>query len=150
MILFLDEDYRKLPKMIEDDKIFNEMFDDISMTLSMAHRVLDGREEKKGRWKYFILRGVNEKRLLNSTQFETDEIKWVIKSQENYYWLYRLFLEFCQEYRNRFEVESEYEQGIGHIVKQYPSNLNQREPLKFPYDIEFYELAYQSMAEEIK
>lgn len=139
MIYFMDEDYRHVAKvLLDNDIIFKETLDEVVLTLCMAHRVLDGKETKKGRWRYYTLEDNREALFLNSTQYNTDEIIWATENQEHYYWLYFFFLELCQEYRDRFDEESELERKVGYHLKRYPKNLEERGELSFPRTIKFY------------
>ena len=87
-----------------------KMCTEYGQILSTAHRVIDGisyvgksvNNRNIKRWKFNDER---ENMIYKATHYNHPSVKWCRESQQNYYWLYRLFIQLLAEFRFRYEKE---------------------------------------------
>ena len=106
-IFYLDPD----PKICAEyhcDKHVVKMIIEYAQLLSTAHRVLDGvpqrlRRETTGRqYTSYSLPDNRDDMLYRATHINHPSAIWVRQNQQNYQWLYSLFVELCTEYTYRY------------------------------------------------
>lgn len=89
------------------DKHVIKQIVEYAQILSTTHRVLDGKlyvDVSSGRqYKRWMLFDEKENVLYKSTHFNNPSVKWCRESQQNYYWLYNLFLRLIAEYYYRYK-----------------------------------------------
>ena len=89
------------------DRHVTKMCTEYAQILSTTHRVLDGSEytEKSinnRNIKRWSLTDIREVHLYKSAYVNHRSVKWCRESQQNYYWLYNLFLDLLAEYQYRY------------------------------------------------
>ena len=105
-IFYLNNDPKVCAEM-HVDKHCVKMILEYAQLLSTAHRVLDGHESitlsasgrKKKTWS---LDGNRNNVLYSATHINHPSAIWVRQSQENYKWLFSLFIELMREYNYRY------------------------------------------------
>jgi len=105
-IFYLDNDV-KLCAHYHVDKHTIKQILEYAQILSTTHRIVDGEKyiDKTAnnrsiqRWK---LNGAREELLYKSTHWNHPSVKWCRESQQNYYWLYQLFIQLLAEYQYRY------------------------------------------------
>ena len=127
-IFYLDNDTKKCAEM-HVDKHCVKMILEYAQLLSTTHRVLDGtqltRLSKTGRKQTaFVLSDDRELVLYTATHINHPSAIWVRKSEQNYRWLFSLYIELMREYNYRY--------GKIHACMRLVSELN-----KPPKNIEF-------------
>ena len=147
-IYYLHENPAIAAKAMTDQHV-SVMIVETAHILSMAHRVTDGRKDKRGRWEVYIMKDpVKESTFYSSSKFNDPCVRWARSSQDNYSWLYKHFLALCQENRTRFNEVHELEHKLGHLFKQYPLKLRKRgktqPPLIMPEKYKFENNPVQS------
>ena len=106
-IFFVDADPRTAAEALVDKHVV-KMIIESAQLLSIAHRVLDGKEyqgisasgsRKVKRWK---LAFPMESTIYQATHVNHPSAKWVRKSAANYDWLYSHFIALIGEYNHRY------------------------------------------------
>ncbi len=104
-IFYLDKDVQLCAQQHCDRHVVSQC-KEYAQILSTAHRIVDGYEyidNSSGRnikrWKLLDDR---ETGLYKSTHYNHRSVVWCRQSQQNYYWLYQLFLRLLAEYKFRY------------------------------------------------
>lgn len=121
-IFFLDIN-PKICAQYHTDKHVVKMILESAQLLSTAHRVLDGTDNK--------LQDADKDLILyKATHQNHPSALWARESKENYYWLYSLYLQLCQEYTHRY-CKIHKSQGLFELLRQPPKNI-QDKPFNYP------------------
>jgi hypothetical protein len=105
-IFYLDKDPKTCAQM-HVDKHCVKMILEYAQLLSTAHRVLDGTESlvltgTGRRKKSWSLPDFRESLLYSATHINHPSAIWVRRGEQNYKWLFDLFVELCGEYTYRY------------------------------------------------
>tara|TARA_Y100001963_G_scaffold76935_1_gene106685 strand:- start:10147 stop:10629 length:483 start_codon:yes stop_codon:yes gene_type:complete len=114
-IFYLDED-TKIAAKYHNDKHCVKMILEYAQLLCTAHRELDA------------TRGVDEN-LYKSTHKNHPSAKWVRESAYNYYWLYQLWINLCDEYTHRYGKKHLTDIKLRKLLRNPPYNS----PLNIPF-----------------
>lgn len=135
-IFFLDQDPQRAAEMHHDKHVV-KMILETAQLLSSAHRVVDGKQfidqstgRKIKRWKMddpFI-----DERLYKATHVNHPSNIWARESEENYKWLYQLFVSLCYEYTYRYGKVHATCKKLAVLLSQPPKNINKGEMTKMP------------------
>lgn len=124
-IFFLDKNPQVAAKM-HCNKHVVKMILETAQLLSTAHRILDGElyidsssGRKIKRWKLDSSRGTS---LYKATHINHPSSQWVRESSENYKWLFRLFVNLCDEYTFRYNKQHKTELLKYHLI-HLPDNI---------------------------
>lgn len=110
------------------DKHVVKMIIEYAQLLSTAHRVLDGIEyselTKNGRQiKRWLVKDSRENKLYKASHINHPSAIWVRQSCGNYDYLYKLFVELCDEYTHRYGKKHETDRKLRNILALNPENL---------------------------
>ena len=111
------------------DKHISKMVVESGQMLSTAHRILDGkmdrRPSKSGKTmaKYWELRDNREDVLYKAVHVGHPCTVWTMESHSNYKWHYQLFKSLCKEYTYRYNKIHLTEQVLLNILKSPPQNI---------------------------
>lgn len=105
-IFYLDPDPKICAEMHLDKHVV-KMIIEYAQLMSTAHRVLDGVEytdltANGRRIKRWRLEGFLEKSLMKASHVNHPSGVWCRANNENYLWLYRMWLHLLQEYTHRY------------------------------------------------
>lgn len=126
-IFFLDKD-PQLAAEYHHDKHVVKMILETAQLLSTAHRVIDGEQyidqstgRKIKRWKMSD-QSIDDV-MYKATHMNHPSNVWARESKDNYMWLYRLFINLCNEYTHRYgKVHATYNK-LAFILSQPPKNI---------------------------
>jgi hypothetical protein len=114
------------------DKHVVKMILELAQMLCTCHRFLDGiliiveTETKTGskkKKKVYKLEDSREEVLYGATHINHPCNIWLMKSSENYEYMYKLFLNLCKEYTYRYEKIHKCERILSEILKKMPDNI---------------------------
>lgn len=111
------------------DKHCVKMILETAQLLSTAHRVLDGDQilgkTATGRnVKRWVLPDQRDSILYSATHINHPSAVWARQNRMNYYWLWQLLKELCDEYTYRYGKVHKCEQiGLVDTLKWFPTNL---------------------------
>lgn len=124
--------------MYHCDKHVVKMILEYAQLLSTAHRLLDGYQvieltdkgRKMKRWK---LDDSNmESVLYKSTHINHPCVKWLIKSNNNYMWLYELFTHLCDRYTHIYGKIHSTDTKLRILLNTIPKNIPNKPITPFP------------------
>lgn len=130
-IFYLHEDAKTCAQQ-HVDKHCVKMILEYAQLLSTAHRVLDGTlivgVGKTGRKQTkHVLSDERDSLLYKATHLNHPSAKWARHTKENYLWLYKLFLELCDEYTYRYGKVHLTDEKLRQLLKNPPKNIPQGE-----------------------
>lgn len=109
------------------DKHVVKMPLEYAQLLCTAHRLIDGKESikvKNGRKnKVWNLEDYREDILYGATHRNHPSSIWARASNNNYNWLYSLFLAICKEYTYRYDKVHKCEEKLAKVLQQTPHNI---------------------------
>jgi len=105
-----------------------KMIIEYAQLMSTAHRILDGQEyldqtangRKIKRWR---LQDNRESQLYKASHINHPSAIWVRQSEQNYNWLYKLFVHLCLEYTYRYGKTHATAMKLTSVLSQPPKNI---------------------------
>ena len=113
------------------DKHVVKMILESAQMLSTAHRILDGKEDKrlsksgKRMVPYWELSDEREHKLYKAVHMKHPCTIWSMESNENYHWHWRLFNALCDEYIYRYKKVHKTDYLLRGALLQEPKNIPQ-------------------------
>jgi len=112
------------------DKHVVKMIIEYAQLMSTAHRILDGKEyydltannRKIKRW---LLSDERENILMKATYVNHPSNIWARQSDNNYTWLYQMWLALCKEYTHRYGKIHSVETRLLTTLMAMPKNINE-------------------------
>lgn len=117
-IFYLDKNPKKCAEYHCDKHVIKMILESMQM-LSTAHRVLDGKLNKK----YWELNDYRENFLYKATHINHPSNIWVRNNLENYLWLYEMTIYLGEEYTNRYNKNHKSILKLGQLIKNPPFNI---------------------------
>lgn len=109
------------------DKHVVKMPLEYAQLLCTAHRILDGKQsvvlQNGRRLKRWTLADYRENVLYKATHVNHPSAIWVRQSNNNYTWLYSLFVEVCKEYTYRYDKVHKCETKLKKVLAQCPHSI---------------------------
>jgi hypothetical protein len=164
-IFRVDDDPILAAQMLCNSHVVKMVVESAQM-LSTAHRVLDGKIEKRYSKKFRKITYYNhlaDHILYKAVHVNHPSTVWTRETSENYIWHYRHFEALCYEYTYRYGKIHETETKLLKFLGKIPTNINvsSETPLKlamsdhpecqFPNDpVKSYRLFYQTKQDRFK
>lgn len=129
MNIFVLDEKPKTAAIYHCDAHVNKMIVESAQMLSTAHRVLDGREERRPsksgkRMVQYWVHPTHEDVLYKAVHMKHPCTLWTMESLANYQWHYRLFNYLTLEYRWRYKKSNHKSfELLGGILLNPPSNI---------------------------
>ena len=119
------------------DKHVVKMILEYAQLLSTAHRVLDGTQSvglsKTGRKQTrYVLSDSRDSILYNATHLNHPSAKWARHSEQNYRWLFTLWIELLAEYTHRYGKIHASTRLMAYLARP-PKNIKMDEPFSAPW-----------------
>lgn len=137
-IFILSESPIKAAQM-QCNKHVNKMILESGQMLSTAHRMLDGKLEKrpsksgKRLSKYYVHPDPYlEEKLYKAVHYNHPCTKWTMETSENYLWHYEHFLALAEEFEYRFGKKHMTLLKLQNILKELPKNIPISEKTQWP------------------
>jgi hypothetical protein len=169
MNIFILSTDPKEAAQLQCDKHISKMVVESGQMLSTAHRMLDGRLErrksKSGRStvKYWVLPDALESVLYKAVHMSHPCTVWTMKTNANYMWHFEHFVALAEEYTYRYGKEHKTYRDLSKHLKEPPRNIPNGDltlwPLAmktnpecmFPDDpVKSYRLFYQTKQKRFK
>jgi hypothetical protein len=143
-IFYLHEDPEICAQM-HNDKHVVKMILEYAQLLSTAHRVIDGVEQqalsKSGRkQKVWQLDDERETNIYKASHINHPSAKWVRHSEQNYLWLFEMWVELLREYAHRYDKVHSSDRLVDYLANA-PKNI--------PKDVE-WSPPWRAMPDEYK
>ena len=137
-----------IPRMAAEahcDKHVVKMILEYAQLLSTAHRVIDGVEQqassKSGRkQKVWRLDDERETNIYKASHINHPSAKWVRHSEQNYFWLFEMWVELLREYAHRYDKVHSSDRLVDYLANA-PKNI--------PKDVE-WSPPWRAMPDEYK
>lgn len=127
-IFVLDNDPKTAAKMQCDKHVGGKMIVESAQMLSTAHRMLDGKVEKrpsktgKRMVNYWVHPSMDDV-LYKAVHFNHPCTVWTRESKSNYEWLYIHFIALCQEYTYRYQKIHKTERDLSLVLESTPLTI---------------------------
>jgi hypothetical protein len=143
-IFYLHEDPEICAQM-HNDKHVVKMILEYAQLLSTAHRFLDGTismgRSKSGRKKTsYVLDDQRDSVLYAATHINHPSAKWVRHCEQNYFWLFEMWIELLREYSHRYDKVHSSDRLVEYLANS-PKNI--------PKDVE-WSPPWRAMPDEFK
>lgn len=129
MNLFVLDSNPVLAAQQQCDKHVVKMIVESAQMLSTAHRMLDGKLERrpsksgKTMSKYWVLPDKREDKFYKAVHMHHPCTVWTMQSDKNYNWHYNHFIALCDEYRYRYGKTHKTDCDLRYALADTPKNI---------------------------
>jgi len=131
MNIFVLNENAKIAAQQHCDKHVVKMIIESAQMLSTAHRILDGKPERRPsksgktmQFHYVLPDDYREKHLYKSVHAKHPCTLWTMESSTNYEWHWKLFNHLCDEYTHRYGRVHETDHKLRHQLMFLPDNIS--------------------------